>query len=64
VAISVYVLVAIVNKELRIERSLYEILQVLSLTLFENIPIFQALAEPITPNSDASFPNQRALFDQ
>jgi len=63
VAISVYVLVAIVKKELRLERSLYEILQVLSLTLFENIPIFQALAAPITPNSNTPFPNQRTLFD-
>lgn len=63
VAISVYVLVAIVKKELRIERSLYEILQVLSLTLFENIPIFQALTEPIEHNYNTSFPNQRTLFD-
>lgn len=35
IAISLYVLVAIVEKELRVKRSLYEILQVLSLTLFE-----------------------------
>jgi len=63
IAISVYVLVAIVKKELRLERSLYEILQVLSLTLFENIPLFQALTQPSTPNSDTPFPNQRTLFD-
>jgi hypothetical protein len=49
IAISVYVLVAIVKKELRIERSLYEILQVLSLTLFEKTPIFQALRERFAP---------------
>ena len=40
IAISVYVLVAIVKKELRLERSLYEILQILSLTLFEKTPHF------------------------
>ena len=63
IAISVYVLVAIVKKELRIERSLYEILQVLSLTLFEKTPLFQALTTPKHPNSDGTFPNQRTLFD-
>ena len=46
IAISVYVLVAIVKKELELERSLYEILQILSVTLFEKTPIFQALSEP------------------
>ena len=40
IAISVYVLVAIVKKELRIERSLYEILQILSLTLVRENPDF------------------------
>jgi len=63
IAISVYVLVAIVKKELRIERSLYEILQVLSLTLFEKTPLFQALTTPKHSNSDSTFPNQRTLFD-
>ena len=43
IAISVYVLVAIVKKELGLDRSLGEILQILSLTLFEKIPIFQTL---------------------
>lgn len=63
IAICVYVLVAIVKKELRIERSLYEILQVLSLTLFEKTPLFQALHAQIRPNSDTPFPNQLTLFD-
>jgi IS4 transposase len=39
IAISVYVLVAIVKKDLGIERSLHEILQILSVTLFEKTPI-------------------------
>jgi hypothetical protein len=63
IAISVYVLVAIVKKELGIERSLYEILQILSLTLFEKTPLFTALSEPIAPISETPFPNQRTLFD-
>jgi len=42
IAISVYVLVAIVKKELRIERSLYEILQVLSLAMFGKTPLLHA----------------------
>ena len=45
IAISVYVLVAIVKKELKGDRSLSEILQIFSLTLFEKTPIFQALSE-------------------
>ena len=63
VAISVYVLVAIVKKELRIERSLYEILQILSITIFEKIPVFKALSELTIPNPEDPSPNQRTLFD-
>jgi hypothetical protein len=43
IAISIYVLVAIVKKRLKIESSLYTILQILSLTLFEKIPLDQLL---------------------
>src|SRR5438876_4857995 len=43
IAISVYVLVAIVRKRLRLESSLYQILQILSLSLFEKEPILQVL---------------------
>jgi hypothetical protein len=63
IAISVYVLVAIVKKELKIERSLYEILQILSLTLFEKTPLIQALTAKIEPSSETSPPNQLTLFD-
>ena len=63
IAISVYVLVAIVKKELRLERSLYEILQVLSLTLFEKTPLFQALTAPKLPIPESTSPNQLKLFD-
>ena len=63
IAISVYVLVAIVKKELGVERSLSEILQILSLTLFEKIPIFQALSEQKPQNPEPASPNQLNLFD-
>ncbi|MGI9568495.1 MAG: transposase, partial [Desulfobulbia bacterium] len=45
IAISVYVLVAIIKKRLRIELSLYNILQIFSLTLFEKKPIVQVLTD-------------------
>jgi len=63
IEISVYVLVAIVKKELRVERSLYEILQVLSLTLFEKTPLFQALQAEIDASEQDADRNQLRLFD-
>ncbi|MBN9066041.1 MAG: IS4 family transposase, partial [Rhizobiales bacterium] len=63
IAISVYVLVAIVKKELGLKRSLSEILQILSLALFEKTPIFQALSEQKSQNPDPASPNQLSLFD-
>src|SRR5205809_372847 len=63
VAISVYALVAILKRELKIERSMYEILQILSVSLFEKVPVFQALMTENLPHSDASNPKQRTLFD-
>ena len=45
VAISVYLLVAIAKKQLRLDLSLYKILQVLSITIFEKSPILEVLAE-------------------
>ncbi len=46
IAITVYVLIAILKKKLRIKHSPYTILQILSITLFEKTPILQALSEP------------------
>ncbi len=62
IAISVYVLVAILKKELKLPRSLYEILQILSVTLFEKTPIFEALTSQNCQNEDTSRPNQLLLF--
>lgn len=63
IAVSVYVLVAIVKQELHIDRPLSEILQILSVTLFEKTPIKQALLESEFPNPMASLHNQLMLFD-
>jgi Transposase DDE domain/Domain of unknown function (DUF4372) len=63
IAISVYVLVAIVKKELRLERSLHDILQILSLTLFEKTPLIEALDNQNQPNLQPTDPNQLKLFD-
>ncbi len=62
IALSTYVLIAIVKKRLHLPQSLYEILQILNLTMFEQIPINQLLTTiPII--SDASFePNQLSLL--
>jgi len=46
IAISIYVLVAIIKKELKLDHSLYTILQIFSVTLFEKTPILQALQNP------------------
>jgi len=61
-AISVYVLVAIVKKELQIELSLGEILQILSIVLFEKVPITQVLTKNLLQNVNSQFHNQ-LLFD-
>ena len=62
IAVSTYVLVAIVKKELAIDLSLYTILQILSVSLFENIPIAKALANFNIQRSCSQFDTQ-LLFD-
>jgi hypothetical protein len=63
IAISVYVLVAIVKKQLKIEASLYTILQILSVSLFEKIPIYQALTLSDYKEPEAVNSNQLKLFE-
>ena len=63
IAISVYVLVAVVRKRLGLEPSLYQILQILSLTLFEKVPILQALQPSDSHNESGQDCNQLILFD-
>jgi hypothetical protein len=63
IAVSVYVLVAIVRKRLGLEASLYQILQILSLTLFEKTPILRALQASDYENDLGDSGNQLILFD-
>lgn len=63
IAVSVYVLVAIVKKRLNISLSLYQILQILSLTMFEKIPLDQLLAKSAIDESQPDIANQLILFD-
>jgi hypothetical protein len=63
IAISIYVLVAIVKKRLKIESSLYTILQILSLTLFEKIPLDQLLNNMELQMQEPENYNQLNLFD-
>jgi transposase len=62
IAVSVYVLVAIVKKKLQLDASLYTLLQILSVTLFEKMPLLKAFPadEYTSPEGDPS--NQLNLF--
>ncbi len=63
IAVSVYLLVAIIKKRLNLSASLYEMLQILSLTMFEKIPLDQLLNNIITDDIQALSANQLNLFD-
>ena len=62
IAVSVYVLVAIIRKRLCLEVSLYQILQILSVTLFEKTRILQALQPCDFEDPLPDFTNQLNLF--
>jgi len=63
IAVSVYVLVAIVKKRLNITASLYEMLEILSLTMFEKTSINTLLAAAGAEQIDLDFSNQLDLFN-
>ena len=63
IAVSVYVLVAIIRKRLQLSASLYEILQILSLTLFEKTPLDQPLARSIYEEVEDLEAKQLILLD-
>jgi len=63
IAISVYVLVAIIKKKVKTDLSLYTILQIFSITLFEKIPILQVLTSTDYKNKITSGHIQLKLFD-
>ena len=63
IAISVYVLVAILKKRLGLDQSLYTIVQILSVTLLEKIPILQAFQEQGYKHEQGYSSNQLLLFN-
>ena len=63
IAVSIYVLVAIVRKRLGLQASLYQVLQILSVTLFEKTPILQALQASNSDSDLFDIDNQLILFD-
>jgi len=63
IAVSVYVLVAVLKKRLGLDHSLYTILQILSVTLFEKMPILQAFAEYQLETQNYENDNQLMLFN-
>ena len=63
IAISVYLLMAIAKKELRIERSLSEIQQILDVAIFQKDSLFQVLSQRAIPNSETIARKQPSLFE-
>ena len=63
IAVSVYVLIAIIKKRLKLDASLYTILQVLSVTLFEKTPLNQLFSDNDYTMQPSKSPNQLFLFD-
>jgi hypothetical protein len=63
IAVSVYVLVAIIRKRLGLQASLYEMIQILSLTMFERIPLNQLLTLTMREGLPSESLNQLILFE-
>ena len=63
IAVSVYVLVAIIKKQLKIDLTLYTLLQILSVTLFEKVHILQLVTNSRKLIHDSESCNQLNLFD-
>ncbi len=63
IAISVYVLVAIVKKRLNLDGSLYRILQILSVSVFEKTPLLQALSDVDYKDLESDGCNQLTLWE-
>lgn len=63
IAVATYVLIAIIKKQLQLPASLHTLLQILSVTLFEKMPLQQALADVADPSVDIDRDNQLTLFD-
>ena len=62
-AVATYVLIAIVKKQLHLDASLYTLLQILSVTLFEKLPLHQVLADLASSPQNSLSSNQLTLFE-
>jgi len=63
IAVSVYVLVAIIRKRLKLEASLYTLLQIISVTMFEKLPLLSALSLEANTSADDTSAKQLSLLD-
>jgi len=63
IAISVYLLVAIIKKRLHLTASLHTLLQILSVTLFEKLDLTEALTPSVSDENEAAIDNQLILFN-
>lgn len=63
IAVSIYVLVAIIKKRLKLRTPLYTFLQIISVTVFEKVPIFQLLTEDECTTQDEDYSKQLKLFE-
>jgi len=63
IAVSVYLLIAIIKKKLNLDVSLYTLLQILSVTIFEKMPLQQAFQENGTAFNTMENRNQLNLYD-
>lgn len=63
IAISAYVIVAIAKKKFNLKQSLYEILQVVSISMFEKLPIVNLFDKPIQQDVKELFSNQLNIFE-
>ena len=63
IAVCTYLMVAIAKKELKIERNLYEILQIISVSIFDKTQLNQLLSESPSQNSEEPLFKQLSLFD-
>ena len=63
VALAVYVLVAIIKKQLGLEMSLYQILEILSVTIFEKNPILEGFLNMADENEHLNLDKQLNLFE-
>jgi len=63
IAVCTYLMVAIIKKELKIERNLYEILQIISVSIFDKTQLNQLLTESVLQDSEIELSKQLNLFD-